>query len=117
MTNTINITPVIEIIITLLVAFVTIIIIPCIKSKLNTTQWQMLQDWARVGVSAAEVLFKGTRLGKDKLAYVTKYLNTMCEKYNYRFDETTIRQAIENAWKNMTDGESAIIEYKAEVSE
>ncbi len=113
MTNTIDITPVIEIIITLLGTVVTVMVIPWLKSKLDTNQWQTLQDWARVGVTAAEVLFKGTKLGKDKLAYVTKYLIDMCEKYNYHFDEITIRQAIENAWKNMTNNVPADTEHKA----
>lgn len=117
MTNTIDITPVIEIVITLLGTVVTVMVIPWLKSRLDTNQWQALQDWAKVGVNAAEVLFKGTKLGKDKLAYVTKYLNEMCEKYNYHFDETTIRQAIESAWKDMTDGELKPIEYKSEISE
>lgn len=113
MTNTIDITPIVEIIITMLGTVVTLMVIPWLKSKLDTNQWQTLQDWAKVGVTAAEVLFKGTKLGRDKLEYVTKYLNEMCEKYNYNFDSVTIRQAIENAWKNMTDSASATIEHKA----
>lgn len=113
MTNTIDITPIIEIVITLLGTVVTVMVIPWLKSKLDTNQWQALQNWAKVGVNAAEVLFKGTKLGKDKLAYVTKYLNDMCKKYNYHFDEITIRQAIENAWKDMTNNVSADAEHKA----
>ena len=100
-----NITPIIEIVITLLSTIITLMVIPWLKTKIDSNQWQTLQDWAKVGVCAAEVLFKGTNLGKDKLAYVTKYLNEMCKKYNYHFDETTVRQAIENAWKNMTNNE------------
>ena len=105
MNTNIDITPIIELVITLLSTIITVMIIPWLKSKIDSNQWQTLQDWAKVGVSAAEVLFKGTKLGKDKLAYVTEYLNDMCEKYNYHFDEVTVRQAIENAWKNMTDSE------------
>ena len=104
MTN-INITPIIELVITLLSTIITVMVIPWIKSKIDSNHWQTLKDWAKVGVKAAEVLSKATKLGKDKLAYVTKYLNEMCEKYNYHFDETTVRQAIENAWKNMTNNE------------
>ena len=94
-----------RLVITLLGTIITLMVIPWLKTKIDSNQWQTLQDWAKVGVCAAEVLFKGTNLGKDKLAYVTKYLNEMCEKYNYHFDETTVRQAIENAWKNMTNNE------------
>lgn len=107
MSNIINITPVIELVIALLSTVITFMVIPWLKSKMDINQWLTLQDWAKVGVTAAEVLFKGTKLGKEKLAYVTKYLNDMCEKYNYHFDETTVRQTIENAWKNMTDNEKA----------
>lgn len=102
MTN-IDITPIIELVITLLSTIITLMVIPWLKTKIDSNHWQTLQDWAKVGVKAAEVLFKGTKLGKDKLAYVTEYLNDMCEKYNYHFDSTTIRQVIENAWKDMTD--------------
>ena len=105
MNTNIDITPIIELVITLLSTIITLMVIPWLKTKIDSNQWQTLQDWAKVGVCAAEVLFKGTNLGKDKLAYVTKYLNEMCEKYNYHFDETTVRQAIENAWKNMTNNE------------
>ena len=87
MNTNINITPIIELVITLLSTIITVMVIPWLKSKIDSNQWQTLQDWAKVGVSAAEVLFKGTKLGKDKLAYVTEYLNDMCEKYNYHFDK------------------------------
>ena len=114
MTN-VDITPIIQAAITLIFAVITAFIVPWIKvkiaevkTKVSEQQWWMLQDWAKVGVAAAEVLFKGTKLGKDKLAYVTQYLNEICEKHGYQFDSKTIRQAIENAWKKMTNSEQSI---------
>lgn len=95
--NTINLTPVIQACISLVAVVITAFLIPWIKTKVTAQQLETLNDLTFVAVRAAEVLFKGTKLGKDKLEYVTKYLNEMCEKYGYDFDEVTIRQTIENA--------------------
>lgn len=113
MTNT-DITNVILLVIAFVGTVVSTFLIPWIKAKLTATQWQNLQDWAKVVVTAAEVLFKGTKLGKDKLEYAQNYLKELCEKNHYDYNEVEIRQAIENAWKNMTENE---VTYRPEISE
>lgn len=115
MTNT-DITNIILMIIALVGTVVSTFLIPWIKAKLTATQWQNLQDVTKVAVTAAEVLFKGTKLGKDKLEYVENCLKEFCEKNHYDINETEIRQAIENAWKNMTDNANTTT-YRPEISE
>ena len=117
MGNTVNITPILESIITIKCMVVSYFLIPYIKSKLTAAQWSNLQQWAEIGVKAAEVLFNGTKLGKDKREYVFSVLESLCQKHGYDFDEDSIRLALENAWKNMTDNELQPIEYTAEISE
>lgn len=111
-TNIVDITPIVQAVIALILAVVGTFLVPWINAKvseikinISDRQWQMLQEWTVKAVKAAEVLFKGTKLGKDKLAYVTQYLNEMCKSHGFTFNEKVIRQSIENAWKDMTDSE------------
>ncbi len=103
MTNTIDITPIIEIIITLLGTIVTLIVIPWLKSKLDSNQWNNLNEYAIVFVKTAEMLFKGTNLGKDKKKWVVEKLTAIAEEHNLSFSADAIEAAIENAVKNMND--------------
>lgn len=120
MTNVVDITSIIEIVIALIIAVASCFVIPYIKSKLTASQWSNLQDWAEVGVKAAEAIFIGTKLGKDKREYVMKYLASLCEQNGYKFDEDIIRVALENAWEDMTGGSKGddvpVVEFKAEGS-
>ncbi|MCM1329455.1 MAG: phage holin [Ruminococcus sp.] len=102
MVNTIDITPVIEAVITLIVAVITAFVIPWIKSKVSAAKLQNLQEWAALGVNAAEAVYRGTKLGKDKREYVEKYLKDLCEKNGYKYNDNEIRIALEDAWRNMT---------------
>lgn len=102
MNTNIDITPIIEAVITLIAAVITVFIIPWIKSKVSTAKLQNLKEWAALGVNAAEALYKGTKLGKDKREYVEKYLKDLCEKNGYKYNDVEIRIALEDAWRNMT---------------
>lgn len=108
MNTTIDITPIIEAAIALIATVVTVLVIPWIKSKVSASKWENLQAWAEAGVNAAEAIFIGSKLGKDKRKYVEEYLKEKCEKNGYTFDETDIRIALENAWRNVTAWEDSI---------
>lgn len=116
MTNTIvDLTPILEIVIMLVVTIITSFLIPWIKAKTTQEQWCMIQDIAKIGTTAAEILFKGSGRGQEKLSYVMTYIKEFCLQKGFSFDDKTIRQAIENAVKNMND--NTVIEYKPEISE
>lgn len=103
MTNTIDITPILEIVIGLITTIITSFLIPWIKARVTHENIWILQDIAEIGVNAAEVLYKGSGKGAEKRAYVTNYIKEFCSSHNISFDDKSIRQAIENAWKQMTE--------------
>lgn len=113
MTNTtmIDITPIVELVIALACAIITIVIVPWIKSKLNATQWNNLNEYAMVFVQTAEMLFKGTSLGKDKKKWVIEKLTAIAEEHHLKFSADAIEAAIENAVKNMNDNKVAVDIY------
>ena len=102
-TNLIDITPIVEIIITLLGAIVTLMVVPWLKSKMDSNQWNNLNEYATVFVRCAEMIFKGTNLGKDKKKWVVEKLTAIAEEHNLKFSADAIEAAIENAVKNMND--------------
>lgn len=113
---TIDITTIIELVIALLGTIITFIVIPWIKTKLNNEQWNTLNEYAIVFVKAAEMLFNGTNLGKDKKKWVIEKLTAIAEEHHLKFSADAIEAAIENAVKNMNDI-LEITDYKPEISE
>lgn len=101
--ETIDLTPIVQITIMLAVVIITSFVIPWIKSKTTQEQWQMIQDIAKIGTKAAEILFKGSGRGAEKLNYVTTYIKEFCLSKGFTIDDKTIRQSIENAWDEMTN--------------
>ena len=110
---TIDITTIIELVIALLGTIITVIVIPWIKTN---EQWNTLNEYAIVFVKAAEMLFNGTNLGKDKKKWVIEKLTAIAEEHNLKFSADAIEAAIENAVKNMNDI-LEITDYKPEISE
>lgn len=104
MNTNIDITPIFEAIIALSATVITVFIIPWIKSKSSASKWKNLKDWASAGVNAAEAMFIGTKLGKDKRKFVEDYLKAECEENGYTFNDKKIRVALENAWRKMVNG-------------
>ena len=70
-----NITTIIEAVITLIIAVFTAFIIPYIKSKTTVQQQAALMALVRIAVSAAEQLYRGSGLGKQKKEYVIAWLD------------------------------------------
>jgi hypothetical protein len=65
----VDITAIIEAVIALLVSIATVFLVPWLKEK-------RLWETAKVGVLAAEQIFKGDGRGPEKLAYVKDWLKT-----------------------------------------
>ena len=104
--ETIDLTPILQITIMLAVVIITSFVIPWIKSKTTQEQWQMIQDIAKISTKAAEILFKGSGRGAEKLNYVTTYIKEFCLSKGFTIDDKTIRQSIENAWDEMTNAKA-----------
>ncbi|MBD5114777.1 MAG: phage holin [Ruminococcaceae bacterium] len=92
-----NITPVVNAVIALAAAVVTAFVVPWIKSKTTAAQREEIDAWVRIAVTAAEQIYRETGKGKEKKAYVLKFL----EEKNLKIDEESVDLMIESAVKNM----------------
>lgn len=70
----IDLTIILEAVITIAVSVITVILIPWAKEKLGAERFNTLQKWVVVAVEAAEKLYQGSGRGDEKKAYVLKFL-------------------------------------------
>ena len=70
---TINLTPIFQALISLLAALITLRLIPWLKSKTTTEQWEQIRAAVRVAVFAAEAAY-GAGHGAEKLDFAMKWL-------------------------------------------
>ena len=103
--NTHDLTPIIQIVIVLIGTIITSFLIPWIKSKTTQEQWWTVQNIAKVAVYAAEILYKGSGRGEEKLEYVMTYIKGFCSEKGIYFNDDAIRQTVENMVKKMNDEE------------
>lgn len=65
--NTIDITPIVNAAIALIGAGVSVFLIPWLKSQTTEAQRKELTAWVKIGVAAAEQLYKGAGRGAEGL--------------------------------------------------
>lgn len=94
-----NITPFVNAVIALTAAVITAFVIPWIKSKTTSAQREEIDVWIKTAVTAAEQIFTESGKGKEKKAYVLKFL----EEKNFGIDAESIDIMIESAVKNMNE--------------
>ena len=92
-----DITPVVNAVIALTAAVITAFVVPWIKSKTTMAQREEVNEWVKIAVTAAEQIYRETGKGKEKKAYVLKFL----EEKNLKIDEKSVDLMIESAVKNM----------------
>lgn len=93
----IDITPIIEAVIGLVAALITVFLIPYIKSKTTAEQREDLKDWIELAVKAAEKLYEGAGRGDEKRDFVLEWL----EKHNFTVDDETLRLVMEAFVKDL----------------
>lgn len=103
--NTYDLTPILQVAIVLIGTIITSFLVPWIKSKVTQEQWWIIQDITKVAVSAAEILYKGSGRGEEKLEYVMTYIKEFCSEKGIYFNDDAIRQTVENMVKKMHDEE------------
>lgn len=73
----IDLTPIIEALVTLISALITLFVIPklagYLKEKLSAEQMSALKEWVKIAVAAAEQLY-GSKTGQQKKEYVVSFL-------------------------------------------
>lgn len=97
-----DITPIVEALVLLVVAFIGCFVIPWVRSKTTTAQRQELQAWIAIAVSAAEQIYKGQGRGEEKKQYVLKWL----EEHGFYIESTQLEAMIE----------AAVLSLKAQVA-
>lgn len=90
---TIDITQFLNAIIALAAALITGFLIPWIRSKTTTQQRDEIMEWVKIAVSAAEMIYKGSGRGQEKLAYVLNFLTSK----GVKIDTESVRTMIEAA--------------------
>ena len=99
--NMIDITPIVNAVIALLAAGVSVFLIPWIKSKTTDEQRKELLEWVKIGVAAAEQLYEGQGRGEEKKQYVLDFL----KQKGFKVDEESVVNAIEAIVKQLnTEG-------------
>ena len=100
-TTTIDLTPILQLVIMLLSAVITAFVIPWIRRKTNAQQWEALVNVTRTAVFAAEQVY-GSGWGRDKLRYAEEYIKTKGYTVDTDLIEATVRQHFGH-WENPVD--------------
>ena len=93
----IDLTPIVQAVITLLSLLITTFLIPWIKAKCDAKKLENIAKWVRFAVEAAEQIFKGDDMGESKKQYVVNFLS---EK-GYKLDLDEINALIESTVFNI----------------
>ena len=95
----IDLTPIMEAIIALVVAVITAFVIPWLKGKIDADKLEQIKLWVTVAVEAAEQLYNGTGRGEEKKAYVVKFL----QEKGVTLDPDSLDKLIEAAVFNLPE--------------
>ena len=88
-----NITDIMSAIIALAAAILTTFVVPAIRQKMDAENFSQMLKWVKIGVQAAEMIYKGTGMGRAKKQYVKEFLLS----HGYELDEAELDAAIESA--------------------
>lgn len=88
-----DMTKIIEAIITLLVALITAFVIPYIKAKLSADELAEIIKWVKIAVEAAEMIYKESGMGKEK----KKFVETFLTEHGIKVDIEQLDALIESA--------------------
>lgn len=95
----VDLTPIMEAIIALVVAVITAFVIPWLKGKIDADKLEQSKLWVTVAVEAAEQLYNGTGRGEEKKAYVVKFL----QEKGFTLDPDSLDKLIEAAVFNLPE--------------
>lgn len=93
----IDLTPIVNALITLIGLLLTTFLIPYIRLKVSTEKLEQVKKWATVGVKAAEMIYNEAGMGQAKKEYVRKFL----ESKGYKLDVDTVDALIEATVREM----------------
>lgn len=95
-----NITPIIEAVITLIIAIITCVAVPYIRSHTTLQQQTVIMELVKIAVAAAEQIFKGYGQGAEKKEYVVEWLKS----HGVTVDAAKLDAMIESAVYELNKG-------------
>jgi hypothetical protein len=115
--NTVDLTPVLESVISLVIAIFSIIVIPKFKAWLNTkltaSQIEVVKTIIKALVDAAEQIYANTsKSGISKKKYVMELAKTKLAELGYSFDDKEIEAYLEQAVRDMNKDKDADVKVK-----
>lgn len=90
---TIDLTQIVLAIISLCATLITAYLIPFIKSKATSKQFEQIRFWTKLAVEAAEKVYTESGMGAEKKAYVRNFLGNK----GFIIDDAEIEILIESA--------------------
>lgn len=93
-------------IIPVLGVILTSFIIPYFKEQIGNEKLSKYQEWATMGVKAAEMIFSESGMGAEKKEYVVKFLTEQFNKNKVVITEQQLEILIESAVKAMKETEN-----------
>ena len=78
----------------LVVALITCFLIPLIKKRTTSEQYEQIKLWVKIAVQAAEQLYKGRGRGEEKKQYVLKFLESKGMKIDAEVLDALIESAV-----------------------
>jgi len=90
-------------IITVLVAVMTMFVIPWIKSKMSAEDLAEVLKWVKIAVQAAEMIYKESGMGTAKKAYVEAFLKANGIDYDAEKIDALIESAVLELKKELKD--------------
>ena len=109
----IDLTPIVNALITLLGLLLTTFLIPWFKVKVSAEKLEQVKKWTSVGVKAAEMIYREYGMGEAKKKYVRKFL----ESKGYKLDIDTVDALIEATVRKMQQETFEITVAPPELSE
>ncbi len=85
-----DITPIIQAVLALIAALITVYVIPVLKAKMSDAQWNKMMAFVTHGVQAAEQLYQSGQ-GQQKKMYVMDYLESKGLSVDDAVIESTVR--------------------------
>ena len=93
----IDLTPIVNAIIALIAAAISVFLIPWIKEKIEAEKLEQIMGWVTIAVEAAEQIYRESGMGEKKKAYVRDFL----AKKGCTLDTDSVDAMIESAVLNL----------------
>ena len=90
----IDLTQVATALISLVIALVSAFLVPYLKNRLTTSQFNTMVSWVNIAVEAAEMIYTGSGRGEEKKEYVVNFLNEKGFSLNSNEIDTLIESAV-----------------------